>query len=302
MGRSAFLAEIAFALVDYGHIITGVITAKESDHDTFSVSDWQELCEKLAIPLIVTSKPVSHESEIILWESDIAVSVNFPTVVSASTIDLFPNGILNVHGGDLPRYQGNACQSWAIINGEEFVALSVHKMIGNQLDTGPIIARSRMKIGLNTKVTEILEWMRAEAPGLVLEALEELSDNPQYFLEMPSADPADGLRCYARRPEDGQIDWKSDAETIIRLVNAHNRPYAGAFTYLEGEHLIIWDAQLENDFENFLAVPGQVTRVGQGYITVACGSGKVRVLQVEVEGTLATPDFFVSSIRRRLGN
>ena len=37
---------------------------------------------------------------------------------SQSTIDLFPLGIL-IHGGDLPKYRGNACQAWAIINGEE---------------------------------------------------------------------------------------------------------------------------------------------------------------------------------------
>ena len=34
-------------------------------------------------------------------------------------IDFFELGILNAHGGDLPRYRGNACQAWAIINGEE---------------------------------------------------------------------------------------------------------------------------------------------------------------------------------------
>jgi UDP-4-amino-4-deoxy-L-arabinose formyltransferase/UDP-glucuronic acid dehydrogenase (UDP-4-keto-hexauronic acid decarboxylating) len=302
MGRSAFLADIAYALLDKGHIVTGVITAKESAHDTFSVNDWKYLCRKLALPLLVTSKAVRHESEIKSWESDIAVSVNFPTVISATTIDLFPNGILNVHGGDLPKYRGNACQAWAIINGEDSVALCVHKMIGGQLDTGPIIARSRLRIGLDTKVTEILEWMRGETPGLVLKSLQELEDNPHYFLELPSEDPTDSLRCYARRPEDGQIDWRSDPETIIRLVNAHNRPYAGAFTYLEQERLIIWDAQLENDNENFLAVPGQVTWVSQGHITVACGTGKIRILQVEVDGKVATPDFFVSSVRQRPGN
>ena len=28
-------------------------------------------------------------------------------------------GILNAHGGDLSKYRGNACQAWAILNGEK---------------------------------------------------------------------------------------------------------------------------------------------------------------------------------------
>lgn len=302
IGRSEFLFLIAQDLLQSGHSIVGIVTAKESSADSWRATDFERFAAQSGLPFILAARPVTHEATISSWGAEVAVSVNFPTILENSTIDIFPLGILNVHGGDLPRYRGSACQAWAIINGESQVALCVHKMIGGEVDSGPIIARERLAIDISTKVTEIIAWMKFEAPGLVTRSLEELEENPRYFLEMPSEDPADGLRCYARRPEDGQIDWRSNAETIIRLVNAHNRPYAGAFTYLEREHLIIWDAQLENDHENFLAVPGQVTRVGQGYIIVACGAGKVRVLQVEVDGKVATPDFFISSIRRRLGN
>jgi len=302
IGRSEFLYLIAQSLVKSGHSIVGIVTAKESSPDSWSAKDFERFAAQLAVPFILAPRPAVHESAISSWGAEVAVSVNFSTILEKSTIDIFPLGILNVHGGDLPKYRGSACQAWAIINGEKHVALCVHKMIGGEVDSGPIIARERLAIDISTKVTEIFEWMKFEAPMLVKRALEELEEDPHFFLEIPSEDPADGLRCYARRPEDGQIDWKSDGETIIRLVNAHNRPYAGAFTYLEGERLIVWDAQLENDNENFLAVPGQVTRVGQGHITVACGTGKIRILEVEVGGKIATPDLFVSSIRRRLGN
>ena len=45
-------------------------------------------------------------------------------------ISIFTLGILNAHGGDLPRYRGNACQAWAIINGEEktYVGYSLKKI------------------------------------------------------------------------------------------------------------------------------------------------------------------------------
>ena len=46
----------------------------------------------------------------------------------------------NAHAGDLPRYRGNACANWAIINGEDKVGLSIHKMDAG-LDSGPIIQK-----------------------------------------------------------------------------------------------------------------------------------------------------------------
>ena len=34
-------------------------------------------------------------------------------------INSFKSFILNIHCGDLPKYQGNACPNWAILNGEK---------------------------------------------------------------------------------------------------------------------------------------------------------------------------------------
>ena len=81
-------------------------------------------------------------------------------------------GILNAHGGDLPRYRGNACQAWAILNGEEKIGLCIHKMIGGELDSGNIIAKEFLKIDINTKVTQVWGWMSTSIPKLFLKLYE----------------------------------------------------------------------------------------------------------------------------------
>ena len=47
--------------------------------------------------------------------AEIAVSYNFPRSSVMLRSIASPRGILNAHGGDLPRYRGNACQAWALI-------------------------------------------------------------------------------------------------------------------------------------------------------------------------------------------
>ena len=52
------------------------------------------------------------------------------------------------------RYRGNACQAWAILNGEK-ISLCIHKMIGGELDSGDIITRV---ICLSTIAPKLLKF------------------------------------------------------------------------------------------------------------------------------------------------
>jgi len=214
-------------------------------------------------------------------------------------IDLFPLGVLNAHGGDLPRYRGNACQAWAILNGEERIRLCIHRMIGGELDSGHIIARDYLAIDQTTKVTRVWEWMSVRTPKLMLEAMQMLDADPDYVLEQQSKDPKQALRCYPRKPEDGRIDWTKPAIDVLRLIKASNKPYAGAFCDFEGEKLTIWHAEVVTDHEVFCAVPGQITKIGDGFVEVACGLEKLRVFSVEYQDDTSVPNLFVQPIRKR---
>lgn len=299
IGRTKILYDTACILKEMGHEITCILTAKEAPEYTRTAAHYRDLAEQWGIPFAHGSRIIEHLDFLRVSASDIAVSINYTGVVPQSVIDLFPLGVLNAHGGDLPRYRGNACQAWAIINGEEKIGLCIHRMIGDELDSGDIIARDYFSIDLTTKITRVLNWMSSRIPEMMLEAVQVLDVNPIYVLERQSNYPLDALRCYPRRPEDGRIDWSKPAIDVLRLINASNKPYAGAFCDFEGEKLIVWDAELVIDDEIFCAVPGQVTKIVDGFAEVACGQSKIRLLSVESEQRICTVDKFVKSIRMR---
>jgi UDP-4-amino-4-deoxy-L-arabinose formyltransferase/UDP-glucuronic acid dehydrogenase (UDP-4-keto-hexauronic acid decarboxylating) len=300
IGRTEILYGIAERLHASGHIITCILTAKEAPEYTRTAEDFGALAEQWSIPFARGGRIIEHISFLRQFPADIAVSINYTGVVPQEVIDLYPLGILNAHGGDLPRYRGNACQAWAILNGEKQIGLCVHKMIGGELDSGDIIARDYLSIDPTVKVTRIWDWMASRTPELMMEAIEKLAIDPGYILERQSKDPKDALRCYPRRPEDGRINWDKSALDVLRLINASNKPYAGAFCEYEGEKLIIWDAELVDDDEIFCAIPGQVTKIGKGYLEVACAEGKLRLLSIEFRSLVSTPDTIIQSIRKRL--
>lgn len=298
IGRTEILYDTAQALLQAGHSIVCILTAKEAPEYERTAEDFEMFAQTLGIPYTQGSRILEHEEFLRASRADIGVSINYTGIIPQSVIDIFPLGILNAHAGDLPRYRGNACQAWAILNGESRIGLCIHRMIGDELDSGDIVARDYLFIDHTTKVTAAWQWMLERSPKLILKAVHELSMDPNYVLERQSQNHIDALRCYPRRAEDGRIDWHRPALDVLRLINACNKPYAGAFCDFEGQRLIIWDAELTAE-ENFLAIPGQVTLIGEDYIEVATGDGKLKVKEVEASCGAKVPSQVVRSTRQR---
>ncbi len=299
IGRNEILYETACRLYAVGHEIVCVLTAKEAPEYIRNAEDFRRLAEQWSVPYACSAKIIDYQNFLAATGADIAVSINYSGVIPSAIIDLFPLGILNAHGGDLPRYRGNACQAWAILNGEKKIGLCIHRMIGDELDSGDIIIRDYYPIDIETTVGDTLNWIRCVTPDLFVHALSKLQLDPAFILERQSKDHTQALRCYPRRPDDARIDWRKPALDIIRLVNASGHPYAGAFCFFEERKLTIWAAKLGDD-ERFLAVPGQVTAINSNYLEVATGDGKVRLTKLSFDGELVPPFEVCKSMRSRL--
>lgn len=300
IGRTEVLYNTAIDLKKKGYEISCILTSKAAPEYSRTENDFKILAEMWGIPFEQGANIEKHIDFLRKTNSDLAVSINYSGVIPQSVIDLFPFGILNAHGGDLPRYRGNACQAWAILNGESQIGLCIHKMIGGELDSGDIIAREFLDINLSTKITDVWDWITNCTPNIMEKAVVRLQKDPHYILEKQSLDPKDALRCYPRKPEDGRIDWNRDAIDVLRLINASNKPYTGAYCLFENETMKLWEAELIEDSECFCAVPGQVTKISNDFIEVACGKGLIRLFLVEYENKISSPNLFIKSIRKRL--
>lgn len=300
IGRTEILYETARHLAGVGHNVVCILTSKEAPEYSRSTTDFRALADEWSIPFASGSRITEHAAFLQASHADIAVSVNYTGVVPQAIIDLFPLGILNAHGGDLPRYRGNACQAWAIINGERQIGLCIHRMIGGELDSGDILAREYMDLHSGSRIGEIYHWMTERVPVLFQSAVKALEHDPNYSLERQSKDAGDSLRCYPRKPEDGALSLDESVGDIVRLINASSEPFEGAFVDFEGERMTIWRATIAPPRSPYLAVTGQVLEIGPDYIDVHCLDGAIRVTDVTFQGVRGSPPFAVKSIRSRL--
>lgn len=301
IGRTEILYETVELLLKHGYEIPLIITSKEAPEYTKTSKDFERLANKIGTKYIYTNKLDEYKEEIKKTNCEIAVSLNYSSIISQSVIELFPLGVLNAHGGNLPRYRGNACQAWAILNGEDKIGLCIHSMIGGEVDSGNIIDREYLDIDINTKITKCWDWMSQRIPDMFLNSVKKLQKDSSYVLEIQSKDAKDALRCYPRIPEDGRIDWNKSNIEILRLINASNKPYGGAYCFYEDKKLIIWDAELSEDDENYLSVVGQVANIEKdGSIVVISGNGKLKIKEIEYDEFIGKPSEKIKSIRKRL--
>ena len=122
--------------------------------------------------------------------------------------------------------------------------------------------------------------------GRSREAIDTLhTERFKSYLEEGSA----GLRCYPRRPEDACINWQHPAAHIHRLVRASSRPFAGAFTSLEGNRKVtIWRADILRHDGPFFAVPGQVCySIGDDPV-IATGEELLRLTELTIDGAVGS--------------
>lgn len=289
IGRTKMLLDTAIKIAECGHEIPLIITSKESSFYEASAGDFESFANKVGAKFLNTSKANNHIDLLRSIGCDLGVSMNCTSILSNDFLNLFKYGVFNAHPGDLPRYRGNACPNWAILNGENEIKLTVHKM-NSFLDDGPIALKSSFPLGADKDVEDFYIWMKNEIPSLFINLINKVEDNNLDLIDQATSGKK-SLRCYPRSPEDGLIDWHSSAEAINRLIKASTRPFEGAYTHWRNEKICIWKAEVHNYEEDFLATPGQLLFLDKGFPVVATGDGVLIIKEFSSESDELIKDF-----------
>ena len=107
-----------------------------------------------------------------------------------------------------------------------------------KIDQGDIIAQEKLSIGSRETAGEL--WDRASDLGIKMfkKIYPSIKDGTAPRIKQEGK----GSYFGKRRPADGKINWNLSSAQIYNLIRAVTKPLPGAFTFLEGEKLYIWDA------------------------------------------------------------
>ncbi|MFG2301075.1 methionyl-tRNA formyltransferase [Actinacidiphila glaucinigra] len=256
------------ALLESDHEVVLVVTHPRSEHVYERIWDDSvaELAEKHGVPVLLRNRPDDAELLEALKAAapDIIVANNWRTWLPPEIFDLPPHGTLNVHDSLLPAYAGFSPIIWALVNGEERVGVTAHRMDG-ELDAGDILLQRSVPVGPGDTATDLFHRTCDLIAPLVRESLDLIASGRA---EWTPQDRSRASFFHKRSVEDSRIDWTWPAEDLERLVRAQSDPYPNAFTYHRGERIRIVSAAVSQ--ARYGGTPGRIfIREGDGVVIVA---------------------------------
>ncbi len=203
---------------------------------------------------------------------DVAVVVAYGLILPKPVLDAPKLGCLNLHGSLLPRWRGAAPLQRAIMAGDAQTGVMVMQM-EEGLDTGPVLLAEQTPIGAHETAGELHDRLAQIGASLMGRALSALSRGG--LDATPQAE--DGVT-YAHKIEkaEGRIDWSKPATEVDRIIRGLT-PFPGAFFEVNGTRVKVLRATPVDGS----GAPGTV--IGEG-LTVACGTGALRITEVQRAG------------------
>jgi methionyl-tRNA formyltransferase len=213
------------------------------------------------------------------WAPDVIVVVAYGKILPPEILALPPHGCINVHASLLPRYRGAAPIQWALIRGETRTGISVMLMT-EEMDAGPVLLQCPLAIEPGETYGELERRLAELGAACLLRALRgwragTIQAQPPDITQVTFAPPI--------TKDMGQIDWSRSAEEIARWVHGLS-PNPGAYFTWEGKRVKVYRARAHAKSESSSLGPAGTVVSVEPALMVACGSGVLELVEVQLEG------------------
>lgn len=182
---------------------------------------------------------------------------------------------INVHASLLPKYRGGAPIHYAIMNGDKEAGVTIMEMI-KEMDAGDMVAKASTPILETDNVGTLFEKLAIIGRDLLLDSL------PAYLSGELKPIPQDHSQATFSpniSPEQEKLDWTMSNQEVFNHIRGMN-PWPVAHTFLEGQRLKIYEAQLAEGE----GLPGQVIVKTKKSLVIATGQGALSLIVVQPAG------------------
>ena len=278
MGTPDFAVPTLVEIVGSSHDITAVYTRAPQPAGRGLAprpSPIAREAERFGLPIFTpkTLKESDAAEAMRALGADAAVVVAYGLILPKSILEIFPLGCFNLHASLLPRWRGAAPIHRAIMAGDQETGVMVMKM-DEGLDTGAIAMAERAPIGADATTGELHDELARLGASLMLRALAALEKG-----QLQLTPQATSGVTYANKiaKSETRIDWSKPWDEVHNHCRGLS-PFPGAWCEFPGAGRVKILRTTKGDGN------GPPGRVLDDKLTIACGSGAVRLLQLQRAG------------------
>lgn len=282
MGTPDFSVPTLRALADAGHEIVAVysqpprkagrgLTETKGAVHVFAESRGFQVSTPLSL------KSAEAQAAFAAHNADAAVVVAYGLLLPRAILDCPRHGCYNLHASKLPRWRGAAPIQRAIMAGDsETAAMVMHMDVG--LDTGPVCAARAMPIGPDTTAGELHDALSVDGAQLMADTMADLAAGRLREV----AQSSDGITYAAKIDKaETRIDFRRSAAEVHNHIRGLS-PFPGV--WLEAAPAGGKPERVKVLRATPVAASGPAGTVLDDRLTVACGVGAVRLIEVQRAG------------------
>lgn len=224
----------------------------------------------------VSLKGAPEQEAFAALDAEAAVVVAYGLLLPGAVLSAPRLGCFNVHASALPRWRGAAPIQRAIMAGDPETAVMVMRM-DEGLDTGPICLAEPVAIGPDMTAGELHDVLDKRGASLMVRALSALERGSLDC--QPQA--GDGVTYAAKIDKaEARIDFSRPAREVHNLIRGLS-PFPGAWLEADVSGKRERIKVLRSALAEGSGVPGTIL---DDQLTVACGEGAVRLLELQRAG------------------
>ncbi len=263
------------ALISAGYEICAVVSHHEAATSRKArVLEVAAVAEKHHIPVLLPEKPAEIIDQLAAFGAEIAVLVAYGKIVPQSVIDVFPEGIINIHPSALPKHRGPTPLESVLLAGDTSTAVSVMQLV-KAMDAGPVFAQEVVQLTGAESKQRLADMLLKIGGEMIIGVLPhilsgELKPHPQHEDEATF----DSLI----QKQDGTIDWTKPATQIEREVRAYAEWPKSSATF-GGIDVVVTKARTLNESID----PGAL-KVLDKNLVVGCGNASLVIESLKPAG------------------
>ncbi len=206
---------------------------------------------------------------------DVMVVAAYGLILPKSVLEIPPFGCINIHASLLPRWRGAAPIHRAIEAGDAETGITIMQM-DEGLDTGDMLLIGREPIATTDTTGTLHDRLAALGGRMIVDALRQLSEGTL----QRTPQPVEGVTYAAKIAKDEAVlDFRLPADVLLRRIRAFN-PFPAASAQIGDVTLKLWNAEALAQS----GAPGTILAVDAHGVTVACGSGALRLTELQKPG------------------
>lgn len=252
------------SLVDHGYAghIGFVCIGKDAHVGNDYSAELTACCNENSILVTDAKEAKQHAAAV-----DYTIAISWRWMLEA-------DNLIVLHDSLLPKYRGFAPLVNMLKNGETRIGVTAI-FAAAEYDKGDIIAQSGSNITYPIKVEKAIETVtqnyievvdfifKTITSGKPLEGKPQIESDATYSLWLDD--------------RDYKIDWQKDSAYIKRFIDAVGFPYSGAFALVNGEKVMISEAEIVEDVKIENRDVGKIIYFHEKFPVVVCGSGLLKI-------------------------